>query len=106
MTPLQKIVAAVTGVLALTTFLGVVKYKFPTPAWSTDIEFVQAQINDLDRRQLEEALGANQLRIYANQDRQQEYLEKGVKIPPYLREERDGMDTKRRRLQKRLDRLQ
>ncbi len=105
--------SAVAGVVALVVFIF---GDLPTIAVSTDIEEVNIHIDDIETRlgekialneafMLDEAIDILQDRIWANIDRQQTYLDKGVTIPTNLREQLRGLEHEMEKLRLRRDRL-
>lgn len=78
----------------------------PKPAWKDDVLAVQAQVQDVDRLATEQALEAVQLRLYRNLAEQDQWRQKRKSVPDYLRAEQVTLESKKRRLERRLRRLE
>ncbi len=106
MNGMKKVIAVAVGVTAIAAVVGLVGWKIPVPAWSTDIEFVQAQIADVDLLATQEALETVNLRYYQNLREQGKFRADNLQLPNSLLREQVDLETKQRRLQVRLKRLQ
>ena len=105
MNGLRRTTAIAMGIAALAVVIGLVGWKIPAPAWSTDIELVQAQIADVDLLATQEALETVNLRYYQNLREQGKFRAAELPLPNSLLREQVDLETKQRRLQARLKRL-
>ena len=106
MNGMKKVVAAAVGFTAVAGVVALIGWKIPAPAWSTDIELVQAQIIDVDLLATQEALETVNLRYYQNLREQGKFRADRLPLPNSLLREQVDLETKQRRLQARLKRLQ
>ncbi len=106
MNGMKKVIGAAVGVTAIAAVVALIGWKIPVPAWSTDIELVQAQIADVDLLATQEALETVNLRYYQNLREQGKFRADNLPLPNSLLREQVDLETKQRRLQVRLKKLQ
>jgi len=102
MSSLIKYGGAASAVLAIAAVAALVGFKADRPAWSSDIILVQAQIDEVDQLATQEALDANQLRIFQNRREQEQIKTQGKSVPDYLFQEQVILEGKKDKLEKRL----
>ena len=105
MNGLRKTTAIAVGIMAIAAVVAMIGWKLPVPAWSTDIELVQAQIVDVDLLATQEALETVNLRYYQNLREQAKFHMDKLPLPNRLLREQVDLETKQRRLQLRLKAL-
>lgn len=100
-------ISSILAALALIgTAAATLDIPLPKPAWQADVQEVQAQVKDVDRLATEQALEAVQLRLYRNLAEQDQWRQKGQPVPPYLTAEQVTLESKKRRLETRLRKLE
>ncbi len=77
----------------------------PVPAWASDIQFVQAQLDDVDRRVVKQGLAANQGLIFQNTREQRAYTNEGQTVPSGLVREERFLEEERRELREQMRKL-
>lgn len=96
----------IAALAAIGTMAATLGMPVPKPAWRTDVLRVQGQVQDVDRLATEQALEATQLRLYRNLAEQDAWRQKGKPVPDYLTAEQVTLESKKRRLERRLRRLE
>lgn len=97
--------ATVTAVVSIYTGAASLGLDLPRPAWNNEVQKVSEDQKRTERDVINMQLDDVQLRIYQNLREQNIYEQGAEPVPNYLLQEKTDLESKKRRLEDRLEGL-
>lgn len=98
-----KIVGIASGIVAVIGAATAIGLDLPKIATQDDVTRVELRVTLLEKDVIEDQLDRLQLRLYQNLRQQEEYRTQGKASPEWLIKEQSDMESRKRRLERRLD---